>query len=102
WWVDRQTLFYVDDDDQRIWRLDPDFEPVALTPPPRERRGVRYADGIVTTDGRWVICVAEVDSGEDLHHGRSDEPADVLVVVPATGGVPSPIFNGSDFVSSPR
>src|SRR5690606_28553878 len=27
WWVDRQTLFYVDDDDQRIWRLDPDFEP---------------------------------------------------------------------------
>ena len=102
WWIDRETLFYVDADDQRIWRLDPDFEPVPLTPPPRQRRGVRYADGVVTTDGRWVVCVAEADPGEDLHHGRGDEPTDVLVAIPATGGTPVPLFEGSDFVSSPR
>jgi hypothetical protein len=107
WWIDRDTLFYVDADDQRIWRLDPGFDAVPLTPEPLHDRGLRYADGIVTPDGRWIICVAEVHPGEDLPPGGTSDadpggPTDLLVAVPATGGVPIPLFGESDFVSSPR
>ncbi len=106
WWLDRDTLYYVDADDQRIWRLDPGADPVPLTPTPRNDRGLRFADGIVTADGRWIVCVAEVHPGEDLHPGPSEaddaEPRDLLVAVPAEGGAPVALFAEADFVSSPR
>ena len=33
--------------DQRLYRLEPGGEPVAITPEPAEPRGLRYADGVV-------------------------------------------------------
>ena len=35
-----ETLFFVNDDDQRIWRLDPGFDPVPITPEPLSARGL--------------------------------------------------------------
>jgi dipeptidyl aminopeptidase/acylaminoacyl peptidase len=107
WWLHGDTLFYVDAEDQRIWRMDAGFESVPLTPEPRQARGLRYADGIVTPDGRWIVCVAEVHPGEDLHPSGPDgadgaEPCDLLVAVPSTGGAPVCLFSEADFVSSPR
>jgi sugar lactone lactonase YvrE len=54
WWVDGPTLYFAAWEDQRLYRLDPGGEPVALTPAPAARHGLRYADGVVTPDGRWV------------------------------------------------
>lgn len=101
WWLAGETVFWVDDADQRIWRLDPGFDPTALTPPPLTTRGWRYADGVLTADWRWIICVAEIHPGEVAHDGRP-EAMNVLAAVPATGGEPRILWALSDFVSSPR
>ena len=57
------------------YRVDPDGapgvyrSPVALTPEPAQPHGDRYADGVLTTDGRWIVCVRErhpVDGSEPV------------------------------------
>lgn len=101
WWLAGPTVFFVREEDQRLYRLDPGFDPVALTPPPLTPGGLRYADGVVSDDWRWVICVQEVHPGEVDHPGVGG-PLNRLVVIPATGGRPSVVFDGSDFVASPR
>jgi len=102
WWVDAETVFFVSDADQRLWRLDPGFEPVALTPEPNLLRGVRFADGIMSGDRRWIVCVAEIHSGEDLHPGDRHGSVCRLVCVPATGGPITVLVDDADFVTSPR
>ena len=101
WWLAGDTVFFVNTSDQRIWRLDPDFAPVAITPEPEQPRGLRYADGIVTADQRWIICVQEVHPGELDHDGR-DEAMNRIVAVPATGGPAVALRDVADFVMSPR
>ena len=65
--------------DQRLRRLDaPGDEPVLLTAEPPEPRAWRYADGRVTPDGRWSVCVRE-------RHDTGGEPANELVAVAADG-----------------
>jgi dipeptidyl aminopeptidase/acylaminoacyl peptidase len=97
-----ETVFFVESEDQRIWRLDPGFDPVALTPEPRTPGGRRYADGVVTPDGRWIICVEEAHPGEEGVRSDAVEPANRLVAVPATGGRPVVLREVADFVMSPR
>lgn len=101
WWLGSETVFFVNDADQRIWRLDPGFAPIPLTPEPVNARGWRYADGVLTADFRWIVCVGEIHPGEEAHDGR-DEAVNALVAIPATGGVPVALWSGSDFVSTPR
>lgn len=95
WWLSGETLFFVGEADQRIWRLDPGFDPLAITPAPPAGVLRRFADGVVSPNGRWVICVEELHSGEGEPHNR-------LVAVPATGGEPVVLHGNADFVSSPR
>ncbi len=102
WWLAHETLFFINDADQRIWRLDPGFAPIALTPPSVTVRGMRYTDGVLTKDWRWIVCVAEIHPGEVLHPGTSSQPIHALVAVAATGGEPQILFAETDFVSSPR
>ena len=98
WWLAGETVFYVDAVDQRVWRIDPGFDPEPLTALPAQG-SLRYADGVVTNDWRWIICVQEV-------HPSADSPAtDVvnrLVAIPSTGGDPIELWSGADFVASPR
>ena len=95
WWVDEGTLFYVEHVSQRIFRSDPGSEPVAITPVPDSRAGDRYADGVVTPDRNWVICVRE-------RHGAVGQPRNEVVAVPAFGEFePIVLVSGPDFVSSP-
>lgn len=101
-WANGSSLFFVDAAEQRLWRLDPGVEPVALTPPPRNLRGRRYADGVVTPDGEWIICVEERHPGEDGVDDARAEPRNALVGVPSKGGEPCVIADDADFVSSPR
>jgi len=93
WWLGGETLYYCENDDQRIWRLDPGRDPWPITPEPSTALALRYADGVVA--GEWIICVQE-------DHTTGGEPANRLVATPTAGGVPTVLFDASDFVAAPR
>ena len=97
WWPHDRSLYYVAFADQRLRRLDaPGDEPVLLTAEPPEPRAWRYADGRVTPDGRWSVCVRE-------RHDTGGEPANELVAVAADGSQQvQTLWAGGDFVMTPR
>ena len=97
WWPFDGVLYYVDFGDQRLWRLDgPGAAPLPVTPEPPVPRGRRYADGRVTPDGRWCVCVRE-------RHGTGGEPANELAAVAADGSQRvETLWSGADFVMTPR
>lgn len=92
------SVFFSNARDQRLYRVVPGADPVAITPEPEVPRGLRYAAPVVTPDGRWLVCVRET-------HDAPDVPASVvndLVVVDASGGAaPQVIVAGHDFFSHP-
>jgi len=96
--IHRATAFVSGFDDQRLYRVDPEAEPVPITSAIEGRRH-RYADGRVTHDGSLWIGVRE-------RHAESDSSNDVvneLVVLPTDGSAePRVIVGGRDFYSSPR
>ena len=120
WWPHDGRLFYVDRADQRLRRLDrPGAEPVMLTPQPPEPRAWRYADGRVTPDGRWCVCVRERHGAEprepvnervtgaaddpDAAGAADSEPVNELVAVAADGSQRiEMLWSESDFVMAPR
>ncbi len=67
--VGRGVLVFANWEDQRLYRVDSDVsgsaggyaDPVALTPEPSKPQGDRYADLVLSRDGREVICVRERD-----------------------------------------
>jgi dipeptidyl aminopeptidase/acylaminoacyl peptidase len=80
--------------DQRLYRLAPGDAPVAITPEPPSERAWRYADPIVTADGRHLICVRE--RHED---GQVDND---LVMLPTDGSAaPRVLAEGHDFFAAP-
>jgi dipeptidyl aminopeptidase/acylaminoacyl peptidase len=85
-------------DDQRLYRIEPDREPVPITPEVEGRRH-RYADGTVTADGRLWIGVRE----RHPESGRSADVVNELVVVPTDGSAePRVVAGGRDFYAGPR
>lgn len=99
WWVAGDTLWFTDWADQRLYTLTGSAPPVPVTPEPEVPRGDRWADGCVTTDGRWALAVRE-------HHPAGGGPAEVvneIVVLDAAGELaPRVLITGADFVSDPR
>ncbi len=96
WWLHADALFFANWTDQRLYRVDGEAAPRALTPAPVAGTDARYADGRVTADGRWVVCVRE-------WHGPGGEPANEIVAIDAhDGGEPRVLVSGPDFVSFPR
>ncbi len=95
--IHRGTAFFSNYADQRLYRKEDGADPVAITPESGGRD--RYADGRVTPDGRWLICVRE-------RHPDPDDPSGVaneLVAVPPDGSSePVVIRSGRDFYSTPR
>ncbi|HEV8626144.1 MAG TPA: S9 family peptidase, partial [Acidimicrobiia bacterium] len=93
--VQGETVFFSNFEDQRLYRLDGDGEPRPITQETPEPAAHRYADGRLTPDGRWYVCVRE------RHEGG--EPANELVATPADGsGEPRIVVSGHDFFSNPR
>ncbi|HYI75451.1 MAG TPA: S9 family peptidase [Gaiellaceae bacterium] len=96
--IHRGIAFVSGFDDQRLYRVDPDGSPVAITPDAGKRMH-RYADGRVTADGSLWIGVRE-------RHAASDSSRDVvneLVVLPTDGSAePRVIASGRDFYAAPR
>ncbi len=84
-------LVFSNDADGRLWRLDDGAgEPQPLTP---IDPAARYADPVVTPDGRWVVCVRE-------RHGEG--VVNDLVAVACDGGAPVSLARGRDFYAAPR
>lgn len=101
WWVDAETVFFVNAADQRIYRMDPGFDPVAVTPEPAQPRGLRYADATMSPDRRWIVCVQEAHPGEP--GVAADGPCvNRIVAIPAIGGQPVVLRDHADFVMAPR
>src|SRR5262249_40438198 len=82
--------------DQRLYREEPNGQPLAITPEPASPAGLRYTDGRVTPDGKIVICVRE-------RHQEGSEAINELVAIAADGsGDAEIIVAGYDFYSFPR
>ena len=97
WWPHDGSLYCVEFADQRLRRIDePGAEPQLLTAEPPEPRAWRFADGRVTPDGRWSVCVQE-------RHDTGGEPANGLVAVATDGSQRVvPLWSEADFVMTPR
>jgi dipeptidyl aminopeptidase/acylaminoacyl peptidase len=97
WAVRDGTVVFSDDDDQRLYRLDPDGRAVPITP---ETEGLhRYADGRITAGGDLWIGVRERHRAS----GRVSEVVNELVAVALDGASePSIIASGRDFYAVPR
>ncbi|HSL56313.1 MAG TPA: prolyl oligopeptidase family serine peptidase [Acidimicrobiales bacterium] len=100
WWVRSGTVWFASWADQRLHVVEPGAAPRPITPEPPAPAAWRYADGVVTPDGRWIVCVRE-------RHDLGEGPAEVvneLVAVPADGSAPPVAFTGDghDFVAAPR
>ncbi len=90
------VLFYVDQADQRWYRVpvDRDGPPEALSPEP-SAGSVRHADGRLTSSGRWLISMEETVDGSATAHR--------LVALAVDGSLSVvPVVSGPDFVSAPR
>ncbi|WP_116453047.1 alpha/beta hydrolase family protein [Blastococcus litoris] len=96
WTVSGGTLWFTEFSDQRLYRLDPGSgTPVAVTPEPAVRAGVRHADLRVQPDGS-LLAVRET-------HPASGGAADVVNELVRIGPDGSDVLvTGPDFVSDPR
>ncbi|MGH8974785.1 MAG: S9 family peptidase, partial [Acidimicrobiia bacterium] len=93
--VDGTTIWFSNWADQRLWRQELDGCPVPITPPPPADSCLRYSDGRLSRNRRWLICVRE----------RHEDGAvqNELVAVPADGrGDARLLASGHDFFASPR
>jgi dipeptidyl aminopeptidase/acylaminoacyl peptidase len=95
WWVDGGVCVYSDDADFRLRRLGPsDAEPLVLTPDGPDRSRM-YADGRISADGKWFVCVRErITSPEHLN--------EIICVATDGSGREEIAVTGADFYSDPR
>ncbi len=110
WWVDDQYLYFVHWDDQRLYRVDHVNEknntPLPLTPEPDVAQALRYADGCLSPDGQWIVCVRE------SHDTTSNPVRNELVAIRNAVATEtsdhtqatniSVLATGADFYSTPR
>jgi dipeptidyl aminopeptidase/acylaminoacyl peptidase len=99
WWAREGVVWFVNWDDQRLYRLDPNSGTAeALVPEPALRRGDRYADGDLTPDGEWIACIREHHSGG----GAVDVRNEIVRLAAHRPSTPEVLVTGPDFVMSPR
>ncbi|HYN98897.1 MAG TPA: S9 family peptidase [Actinomycetota bacterium] len=90
-----ETIFFSNFSDQRMYRIDPGSDPQPITAEPPEPRAYRFADQVVSPDGRWVMCIRERHTPEGVLNEIAAISAD------ATDD-PQDLFGGHDFYSAPR
>jgi dipeptidyl aminopeptidase/acylaminoacyl peptidase len=94
--VQHGTAYFVNKVDQRLYRQADGGHPEPVTPETDGKQ--RFADGVITEDGRWWIGVRE-------RHDLGPAMADVvneLVAIPTDGSAaPRTIVGGRDFYATP-
>lgn len=98
WWATEGVAYYVEFGDQRLRRIEPGGVAVLLTPEPAVPAGDRFADGRVTPDGRWFVCVRERHGVE----GRSEAVNDVVAIATDGSFDVRVLATGADFYAAPR
>jgi dipeptidyl aminopeptidase/acylaminoacyl peptidase len=89
-----RTIIFSNFEDQRLYRVDPGAAPVPITPEPPRPRSIRYADPVVTPDGRSIICVRE----RHLEHSVEN---DLVRLATDGSGEPEVLAEGHDFFAAP-
>ena len=93
--VHEDVVYFSNFADQRLYRQAGNHPPQPITPEPPTPRSLRYADGRLTPDGRWLICVRE--------RHESSGVVNELVALPTDGATPPTIIaEGYDFYAAPR
>jgi dipeptidyl aminopeptidase/acylaminoacyl peptidase len=93
--VHDDVVYFSNWEDQRLYRQPVGGEPEPITIEPSGPRALRYADGRVTRDGRWLVCVRERHEDGSVHNE--------LVALPLDGSEdPHVVASGHDFFSTPR
>ncbi len=98
--VDRGRVVFANFEDQRLYRIHvaDGADPVAITPEPASRWGLRYADADVSPDGEQIACVRESHRGP-----AATDVVNEIVVLPIDGSrEPEVIATGHDFYAAPR
>jgi len=81
--------------DQRLYRVDGEAVPVAITAEPPTPSAHRYADGVIAPDGATLVCVRE--------RHEASEVVNEIVSLPLDGSaLPRVLVSGHDFFSTPR
>ena len=89
--VANNTVWFTHCDDQRLYRMTPGQQPVALTPPGK----LRYAACAFDQPRNRLLCIRE-------DHRGTGEPRNALVAIAAEGESEGEVlFDDCDFVSSP-
>lgn len=94
--VDRDSLFFSNDADGRVYRITAGGSPEPITPEPQSPRSLRYADFEMSAGGRAIYCVREA-------HRDGDEALNEIVTLSASGDEePAVAASGRDFYAAPR
>ena len=90
------VCWFVNEADQRVWRVVPGSSPTPITPESSEDDQVRYADLELHPDGDALYAIRErhLESGEVVN--------DLVVLDPSTDSTPRVIAAGHDFFAAPR
>jgi dipeptidyl aminopeptidase/acylaminoacyl peptidase len=93
------NLYFVDQSDQALYRWELESgagaAPTRLTAAAPADGSLRYADGRLSADGDWFVCVEERHGPRGVGHG--------IVAVPADGSQATvPVLEGRDFYAAPR
>lgn len=93
--VHEGVVYFSNFADQRLYRQTPGGAPNPITPEPPSPRAVRYADGRVTADGRFLICVRE-------RHEETGVVNELAAIALDGSGAGRTIAAGYAFYSNPR
>ena len=101
WWAHNGVVWFASWRDQRIYRRDPvEARCEPLTPEPALPRGDRYADGSLSPDGAWIVCVREHHPPDE--RGAVDVRNEIVRLDAHEPSEPEVLVTGADFVSNPR
>ncbi|MCZ6529102.1 MAG: S9 family peptidase, partial [Chloroflexi bacterium] len=92
--ADGKTLYASNFEDQRLYKIEPGADPVAISPEPELPAGLRYADGRLSPDRKRIYCVRE-------RHEPDGNVENELVEL-SVDREPNVIASGRDFYAYPR
>jgi dipeptidyl aminopeptidase/acylaminoacyl peptidase len=90
------VVYFSNFADQRLYRLSPGGAPIAITPEPEAKAGLRYADGVIDSRrSRWI--------GVREAHGADGRVDNAIVAVDLTQPGPGIVLaEGCDFYAAPH
>ncbi|MFQ5921412.1 MAG: prolyl oligopeptidase family serine peptidase [Anaerolineales bacterium] len=94
--ADGKTLYASSFEDQRLYKIEPGANPVAISPEPEIPAGLRYADGRLSPDRNRIYCVRE------RHEPEGTVENELVALSPEGDQAPRTIATGRDFYAFPR